>query len=83
MIWNVEESKYELTGNIKFESTKVLLFSNKAILGKDKIIEFFNPVKYIIKDEINEKQYEINSESAFYNIDTESLSFKAKEKRVR
>ena len=83
LIWNVEESKYELIGNIKFESTKVLLFSNKAILGKDKIIEFFNPVKYIIKDEINEKQYEINSESAFYNIDTESLSFRAKEKRVR
>ena len=83
LIWNVDESKYELIGNIKFESTKVLLFSNKAILGKDKIIEFFNPVKYIIKDDINEKQYEINSESAFYNINTESLSFSAKEKRVR
>ena len=83
LIWNVDESKYELMGNIKFESTKVLLYSNKAILDKDKIIEFFNPVKYIIKDENNEKQYEINSENAFYNIDTESLSFSAKEKRVR
>ena len=83
LIWNVDDSKYELMGNVKFESTKVLLFSNKAILGKDKIIEFFNPVKYIIKDDNNEKKYEINSENAFYNINTESLSFSAKEKRVR
>ena len=83
LIWSVDESKYKLIGNIKFESTKVLLYSNKAILGKDKIIEFFNPVKYIIKDDNNEKKYEINSENAFYNINTESLSFRAKEQRVR
>ena len=83
LIWNVDESKYELMGNVKFESTKVLLYSNKAILGKENIIEFFNPVKYILKDENNEKKYEINSENAFYNIKTESLSFSAKEKRVR
>ena len=83
LIWNVDESNYELKGNIKFESTKVLLYSNKANLGKDNIIEFFNPVKYIIKDDNNEKKYEINSENAFYNINTESLSFSAKEKRVR
>ena len=83
LIWNVDESMYELMGNIKFESTKVLLYSNKAILGKENIIEFFNPVKYILKDENNEKKYEINSENAFYNIKTESLSFSAKEKRVR
>ena len=83
LIWNVDESKYELMGNIKFESRKVLLYSNKAILGKNNIIEFFNPVKYIIKDDNNEKKYEINSENAFYNINTESLSFSAKEKRVR
>ena len=83
LIWNVDESNYELKGNIKFESTKVLLYSNKANLDKDNIIEFFNPVKYIIKDDNNEKKYEINSENAFYNINTESLSFSAKEKRVR
>ena len=83
LIWNVDESNYELKGNIKFVSTKVLLYSNKANLGKDNIIEFFNPVKYIIKDDNNEKKYEINSENAFYNINTESLSFSAKEKRVR
>jgi mRNA-degrading endonuclease HigB of HigAB toxin-antitoxin module len=83
LIWNVDESEYKLMGNIKFESTKVLLYSDKAILGKDNIIEFFNPVKYIIKDDNNEKKYEINSENAFYNINTESLSFSAKEKRVR
>ena len=52
-----------------------------ARLGNDKIIEFFNPVKYIIKDESNEKKYEINSENAFYNINTESLSFGAKRKK--
>ena len=83
LIWNVDESNYELNGNIKFESKKVLLYSNKANLGKDNIIEFFNPVQYIIKDDNNEKKYEINSENAFYNINTESLSFSAKEKRVR
>ena len=83
LIWNVDESNYELKGNIKFVSTKVLLYSNKANLGKDNIIEFFNPVKYIIKDDNNEKKYEINAENAFYNINTESLSFSAKEKRVR
>ena len=83
LIWNVYESKYELMGNIKFESTKVLLYSNKAILGKDKIIEFFNPVKYIIKDDNNENKYEINSENAFYNLNTDSLSFKSKDERVR
>ena len=64
LIWNVDESKYELMVAIKFESTKVLFYSNKAILDKDKIIEFFNPVKYIVDDN-NEKQYEINSENAF------------------
>ena len=83
LIWNINESKYELMGNIKFENSNVLLFSNKAILGKDNIIEFFNPVKYIIKDENNENKYEINSENAYYNINTESLSFTAKDKRVR
>ena len=83
LIWVVDESNYELMGNVKFESAKVLLYSNKAILGEENIIEFFNPVKYILKDENNEKKYEINSENAFYNIETESLSFSAKEKRVR
>ena len=83
LIWNVDESKYELMGNIKFESRKVLLYSNKAILGKNNIIEFFNPVKYIIKDDNNDKKYEINSENAYYDINTKSLSFRAKDKRVR
>ena len=83
LIWNVDESNYELKGNIKFESTKVLLYSNKANLGKDNIIEFFNPVKYIIKDDNNENKYEINSENAYYNLDTESVSFKANDKRIR
>ena len=44
LLWIVDESKYELIGNVKFESTKVLLYSNKAILGNENIIEFFNPV---------------------------------------
>ena len=83
LIWNINESKYELMGNIRFENKNVTLYSNKAVLGKDNIIEFFNPVKYIIKDDNNENKYEINSENAYYNIDTESLSFKAKDKRIR
>ena len=81
--WYINESKYELFGNVKFENRNVYLYSNKAILRKDNIIEFFNPVKYILKDDNNEEKYEINSENAFYNINTESLSFGANEKRVR
>ena len=83
LTWNINESKYELFGNVRFENINVILSSNKAILRKDNIIEFFNPVKYILKDDNNEEKYEVNSENAFYNIDKESLSFKAKDKKVR
>lgn len=83
LTWNIKESKYELFGNVRFENRNIFLYSNKAILGKDNIIEFFNPIKYIVKDDNNKKKYEINSEKAFYNIDTESLSFKANDKKVR
>jgi hypothetical protein len=83
LIWNLDESIYKLIGNVRFENSNIKLSSNKAILAKDNIIEFFNPVKYTIKGENNEKRYEINSENAYYNINTKSLSFKAKEKRVR
>ena len=31
----------------------------------------------------NENKYEINSENAYYNLDTESVSFNSKEKRVK
>ena len=83
LTWNINESKYELFGNVRFENRNVFLYSNKAILRKDNIIEFFNPVKYIMKDDNNEEKYVINSENAFYNIDKESLSFRAKDKKVR
>ena len=82
-IWNIEETNYLLEGNIRFENKNIILNSGRAKLGSDNIIEFFNPVKYIIKDENNEKNFEVNSENAFYNINTESLSFSSKEKRVR
>ena len=82
-IWNIDEAKYLLEGNIRFENKNIILNSDKAELGSDNIIEFFNPVKYIIKDENNENKYEINSENAFYNLNTESVSFKAKDKRVK
>ena len=52
-------------------------------MGDNNIIEFFNPVKYIIKDIDNDNKYEINSENAYYNLNTESMSFKAKDKRVK
>ena len=81
--WNIENSNYLLEGNIRFENRNIILNSGKAILSSDNIIEFFNPVKYIIKDENNENKYEINSENAYYNINTESVSFKAKDKRVK
>ena len=82
-IWNIEKTNYLLEGNIRFENQNIILNSSKAILGSDNIIEFFNPVKYIIKDENNESKYEINSENAYYNLNTESVSFKAKDKRVK
>ena len=83
LIWNIDESIYKLIGNVRFENSNIKLSSNKAILASNNIIEFFNPVKYTIKGENNEKKYEINAENAYYNLDTESLSFKAKDKRVR
>ena len=82
-IWNIENTNYLLEGNIRFENQNIILISGKAILDSDNIIEFFNPVKYIIKDENNENKYEINSENAYYNLTTESVSFKAKDKRVK
>ena len=81
--WNIENTKYLLEGNIRFENQNIILNSGKAIMGSDNIIEFFNPVKYIIKDENNENKYEINSENAYYNLNTQSVSFKAKDKRVK
>ena len=82
-IWNTEETKYFLEGNIRFENQNIILNSSKAIMGSDNIIEFFGPVKYIIKDENNKNRYETNSENAYYDLDTETVSFKAKDKRVK
>ena len=82
-IWNIESANYLLEGNIRFENQNIILNSEKAILGSDNIIEFFNPVKYIIKGKNNANKYEINSENAFYNLETESVSFEAKDKRVK
>ena len=82
-IWNIEETNYLLEGNIRFENQNIILNSGKAKLGSDNIIEFFNPVKYVIKDEYNDNKYEIHSENAYYNLNTESVSFKAKDKRVK
>jgi len=82
-IWNIEKTNYLLEGNIRYENQNIILNSGKAILDSDNIIEFFNPVKYILKNENNHNKYEINSENAYYNLNTESVSFKAKDKRVK
>ena len=82
-ILNIEDSNYLLEGNIRFENKNIILNSAKAKLSSDNIIEFFNPVKYIIKDKNKDKKYEINSENALYNLKTESVSFKSKDKKVR
>ncbi len=82
-IWNIEDNNYLLEGNIRFENKNIILNSKKAKLGSDNIIEFFNPVKYTIKDENNQNKYEINSQNAYYNLNTESVTFKSKDKRVR
>ena len=82
-IWHIDATNYLLTGNVRFENKNVILTSGKAKLSSDNIIEFFKPVKYIIKDDNNNSKYEVDSENAYYNIKQESLSFKAKDKRVR
>ena len=82
--WNINNSEYLLTGNVKFENNKINLSSNKAILNKsNNIIEFFNPVKYKLKNSPNNNSYEINSENAYYDIETKSVSFRSIEERVR
>ena len=82
--WNYESIYYLLTGNVRFEDDKVVLISDKAVFdNKTDEIEFFNPVKYIIKDKNKNTKYEINSENAFYNIYTKSVSFTSTDKRVR
>ena len=82
-IWNIDETDYLLEENIRFENKNIILNSEKAKMSSDNIIEFFNPVRYIIKDDNNENKYEINSENAYYNLETESVSFEAKDKRVK
>tara|TARA_Y100000746_G_C15119430_1_gene291920 strand:- start:28 stop:546 length:519 start_codon:yes stop_codon:yes gene_type:complete len=83
-IWNIQKSEYLLLGNVKLENSLVILSSNKAILKKStNIIEFFNPVKYKVKNNIRDSRYEVNSENAYYNIDNKSIIFKSQESRVR
>ena len=82
-VWNTEEPNYLLEGNIRFENQKIILNSSKAIMGSDNVIEFFSPVKYIIRDRNNNNRFETNSENAYYDFETESVSFKAKDKRVK
>ena len=81
-IWNIEDLTYTLLGDVKFENDTIILSSNKAILGTNKIIEFFHPVYYLLKDN-DTLNYEINSENALYNIETQSVSFSSTKKRVR
>ena len=82
--WNTQNSNYFLNGNVIFQNNTILLSSNKAIFNKsNNIIEFFKPVKYIIKDDYKETRYEINSENAYYNTNTKTISFSSKDERVR
>ena len=82
-IWNIEETKYLLEGNIRFENENIILNSSKAIMDSNNIIEFFNPVKYVIKDENKVNRFETNSENAYYDLETKTVTFKAKDKRVK
>ena len=82
-IWEINNSTYTLIGKVKFENKNIILTSNKAILGENNVIEFFNPVKYINKADHNGQMYEVISENAFYNINTGSVNFSSRNKRVR
>tara|TARA_A100001388_G_scaffold274700_1_gene258773 strand:- start:834 stop:1463 length:630 start_codon:yes stop_codon:yes gene_type:complete len=82
--WNIEKSEFLLVGNVKFKNNSISLNSNKAILNKNNnIIEFFNPVKYKYYEGTNASEYEVNSQNAYYNIETKSVIFSSKEDRVR
>ena len=82
--WNVDKAEFLLVGNVKFENNSITLSSNKAILNKNNnIIEFFNPVQYKVNDSSNKSEYEVNSENAFYNIKTKSVSFSSQGNSVR
>ena len=82
--WNIENSQFILVGNVNFINNSITLSSNKAILNKtNNIIEFFNPVKYKVNDSNNKSGYEVNSQNAYYNINTKSVIFSSKEDRVR
>ena len=83
LIWKIEENDYLLKGNIRFENDDMILNSTKAKLSKDDIIEFFTPVKYVIKDENDNNKSETKAENAYYNIKTKSLNFGSNDKRVR
>ena len=82
-IWNIDEKTYLLTGNVKFENKSIMLSSDKASIDQNNVVEFFNPVKYIIKNNDNKNIYEVNSENAYYDINTKSVSFNSRDKRVR
>ena len=50
--WDINNLEYELIGNVRFEDNEIIISSEKAIFKReDNIIEFFNPVKYIVKGE--------------------------------
>ena len=82
--WDVNKSEYLLKDNVIFKNKTITLNSNKAIMNKsNNIIEFFEPVKYIIKKSNNKNNFEIKSENAYYNVDNKSLFFSSMKKRVR
>ncbi len=59
----------------KIDSLDMTIFSKSG----DKIYSITSPNSSYD----NENKYEINSENAFYNLNTESVSFEAKDKRVK
>ena len=82
--WNIKNSEFLLVGDVKFKNNLINLNSQKAILNKsNNIIEFFKPVNYKFNEGNNKSRYEVNSENAYYNINTKSVNFTSKEKRIR
>ncbi|ABM72154.1 possible SMC domain N terminal domain [Prochlorococcus marinus str. MIT 9515] len=82
--WDIKNSEFLLIGNVLFQNDSITLSSNKAILNKkNKIIEFYNPVKYKFNNSNKDSGYEVNSENAYYDIDKKSVIFRSKEERVR
>lgn len=79
-IWDINKSKFKLTGNVSLNNKFIYLKSSEASLNKNtNIIEFSNPVSYKYKDN-NDEEYSISSENAYYDLKSNKVIFNSSNK---